>query len=168
MSSVTVDGIVEITKGERYYPPDSEKKSLHVHYKSIIQTASGELSFSLLIKFWLLIIIEGVSLPVIIRRYTPSQQPILMDETVAYIRGSLHAPINDTAMIDCNQAFVTALGIPTDPGYQDRCFDMLCLYVYAIGQVTTHADLSDDGVSRSFNIAVNDYVMDDIKNCTLK
>ena len=46
MSSVTVDGIIEITKGERYYPPEpekkSEKKSLHVHYKSVIQTASGE------------------------------------------------------------------------------------------------------------------------------
>ena len=116
----------------------------------------------------MLIIIEGVSLPVIIRRYTPSQQPILMDETVAYIRGSLHVPVNDTAMIDCNQAFVTAPGIPTDPGYQDCCFDMPCLYVYAIGQVTTHADLSDDGVSWSFNISVNNYVMDDIKHCTLK
>ena len=102
------------------------------------------------------------------RRYTPSQQPILADETVTHIRGSLHAPVNDMAMIDCNQSFVTAPGIPTDPSYQDRCFDMLCLYVYTIRKVTSHADLSDDGVSWSFNITVNDYVMDDIKHCTLK
>ena len=46
MSSVTVDGIIEITKGTCYYPPKLEKKlekkSLHVHYKSVIQTASGK------------------------------------------------------------------------------------------------------------------------------
>ena len=71
-------------------------------------------------------------------------------------------------MIDCNQTFVTAPGVPTDPGYQDRCFDLPCLFVYAIGQVTSHVGLTDDGVSRSFNIAVSDYMMDGIKHCTLK
>ena len=111
---------------------------------------------------------EGTSVPVIIRRYTPSQDPILLDETVVLIRGSLHAPANDVAMIECNQTFVPCPGKPTDEGYQDGCFDIPCLYVYAIGQVTSHADLMDDGTSRSFNIAVSDWIMGEMKQCTLK
>ena len=40
MSSITVDGIVEIAMGKRYLPPNppTGAKSLHIHY---IQTASG-------------------------------------------------------------------------------------------------------------------------------
>ena len=61
----------------------------------------------------------GVSLVVTIRKYTLAQDPILPSETVVYIRGALHAPTNDVALIDCNQTFVTGPGKPTNGGYQD-------------------------------------------------
>ena len=52
MSSITVDGIVAISKGERYLPPKAPAgtKSLHVHYNSVIQTASGKLSMTFYLK----------------------------------------------------------------------------------------------------------------------
>lgn len=45
MSSITVDGIVEIAMGKRYLPPNppAGAKSLHIHYTSTIQTANGTL-----------------------------------------------------------------------------------------------------------------------------
>ena len=78
------------------------------------------------------------------------QDPILPNETVIYIRGALHTPTNDVALIGCNQTFVTCPGKPTNGGYQDGVFDMPDLYVYAIGQVTSHADLMDIGVVMFF------------------
>ena len=52
MSSITVDGIVAISKGEWYLPPKAPTgtKSLHIHYNSVIQTASGKLSMTFYLK----------------------------------------------------------------------------------------------------------------------
>ena len=68
MSSVTVDSIVAITQGEHYLPPKAPVgvKSLHIHYKSIIQMASGDFLFfeGVVNCFW------GVSLLVTLCWYT--------------------------------------------------------------------------------------------------
>ena len=110
--------IVEITMGIRYLPPNPPvgAKSLHIHYNSTIQVVRFNVSWVIIhAKVW-----GGVSLAVTIRKYIPAQDPILPNETVVYIRGALHAPTNDLALIDCNQTFVTCPGKPTDDGYQDR------------------------------------------------
>lgn len=54
-----------------------------------------------------------------LQKYAPTQDVILPDEMVVFIRGVLHAPPNDVAFIDCNQTFAVSPGDPTTDGYQD-------------------------------------------------
>ena len=108
-----------------------------------------------------------MSVPVTLRKYAPQQDSVLPDETVVFIRGALNAPANEPAFIDCNQGFIVHSGDPKDEGYQEGIFDMY-LHVYAIGQVISHVELQDDSASRAFNLAVSEWIVDEIKHFTIK
>ena len=62
------------------------------------------------------------------------QDLILSDETVAFIRGVLHAPANKPAFFDCKSDVAVSVspGDPTIDGYQDCVFDLPCLHVNTI------------------------------------
>jgi len=85
-----------------------------------------------------------------------------------FIRGGLYAPANDAPFIDCNQNFVVCPGDPKMDSYQDQVFDMPCLHISVIGQIISNVDLLEDGVSRTFNIAVSEWIVDKIKPFTIK
>ena len=100
--------------------------------------------------------------------YSPAQDAILRDHTIAFVIGALHAPAGSPAFIDANQRFIPFSGDPRKEGYEKGVLDMPYLHVVAIGEVLDQADIVDDDTGRSFNIAVSEYVLDGFKPFELK
>ena len=100
--------------------------------------------------------------------YSPAQEDILRDNTIVFVIGALHTPAGNTAMIDANQRLIPFASDPAHDDYEKSVLDQPYLHVVAIGKVTSHTNLADDDTTRSFNIAVSEWVINSIKPCTLK
>lgn len=167
MSSATVSGVLAVTNGKRVASTNSNNvKTWHAHYATTLQTPTGMHSASPF--FPCLICWAGDSVPATVRTYAPAQEVLHPDDTILAMIGSLHAPPGAAATIDANQLFTPFPGNPNDSDYEDHIPDTPYLHVKAIGQVMNKADLLPDGTSRSFNIAVSEWVQDGPKKFLIK
>ena len=119
------------------------------------------------VEFISLIFLDN-SVPVAVRVYCSAQDSILCDNTIVFVIGALNAPPGITAFIDANQCFIPFAGDSLDDDYKKMVLNMPYLHVFAIGKVLSQADLANDGMARCFDIAVSEWVLDGMKQFTLK
>jgi hypothetical protein len=112
----------------------------HAHYATTIQCADGN------------------TIPADLRIYSPMNDVLHADDTVAFIYARAHLPNNSPALLDASH-IVACPGDPTDNDYEDSVPDLPHPFVIALGHVTGRASHSANG-SRLFPIATSEYVRD--------
>ena len=119
----------------------------HAHYTTTIQCA------------------DGSTLPANVRIYSPMNDVLHADNTIAFVYALAHIPINSIVVMDASHV----LPFPGDPqtdSYEDSVPNLPNPFVIALGHVSGNASHLPEG-SRMFPILVSEYVRDNTQLCTL-
>jgi hypothetical protein len=154
MSTLLLTGFLGVANGRREMTsrPGRERKEVricHVHYTTSLQC------------------IDGSALAAELRVYTASAtEPILPDNTVAYVVAKCHFPIHEVALLD---AFYLAKvpGDVNDERYEDHVPDIPIPFVFGVGQVAGEVPMSSP-VLKCVAVSVSEYVRDEVKHCDVQ
>jgi hypothetical protein len=112
----------------------------HAHYTTSVQCA------------------DGTSLPANIRIYSPMNDILHAENTIALVYARAHITNDSTVLMDASH-IIPCPGNPDDDSYQDSVPDLPNPFVIALGHVSGRASHLPDG-SRTFPLAVSEYVRD--------
>ena len=165
MSSCTIVGFFELTHGIRTCT-DIKKAdgttfaTWHVYYDTSV------------------ICSDSVSLPAELRKYSPPKEPILANDTVAFVVAKLNVPQaagkeSKDSDPQTGNVLLEALhivpipGDPTVDSYQAHLPDFVRPLIFALGTIAANPEGPADGVV-TFPLAVFDFVRGGMKECTLR
>ena len=165
MSSCTIVGFFELTHGIRTRT-DIKKAdgttlaTWHVYYDTSV------------------ICSDSVSLPAELHKYSPPKEPILANDTVAFVVAKLNIPQAagkeskdpepQTGNVLLEALHVVPIpGDPTVDGYQAHLPDFIRPLIFALGTIAANPEGPADGVV-IFPLAVFDFVRGGMKECTLR
>ncbi|KAH7907760.1 hypothetical protein BJ138DRAFT_1014023 [Hygrophoropsis aurantiaca] len=151
MSSLTMFGFLALGAGRRVMSikPGSSSKTWHCFYASVVQLSSGQ------------------SLPAEIRAYSPFNDVVHPDNTVAFIVAKAHFPAHDTLLLDAYH-IIPVPGNPSDDSYDNHLPDCPHPFVLGIGSVPVKTDVLADGVSKAFEVITSEYVRDSVKSTSVQ
>ncbi|KIO03560.1 hypothetical protein M404DRAFT_145747 [Pisolithus tinctorius Marx 270] len=144
MSTTTVVGFFALLGGHRVQSTrgGNGAKTYHCFYDSTVQCTSS------------------VVFPVQLRVYSPFNDMLLVDDSVAYVIARAYIPSSiphDPILLEA----VDLAAVPGDPSseeYEATIPDSPCPYIFSIGSVTTWATSLPDGVTKAFSVMSSDFV----------
>src|SRR5882762_8260072 len=148
MSSLAFMGFFCLAEGRRVMTTRANNTRIwHAHYTTTIQCA------------------DGSTLPANVRIYSPMNDVLHADNTIAFVYALAHIPTNSIVVMDASHV----LPFPGDPltdSYEDSVPNLPNPFVIALGHVSGNASHLPEG-SRTFPILVSEYVRDNTQLCTL-
>ncbi|KAH7904539.1 hypothetical protein BJ138DRAFT_1019010 [Hygrophoropsis aurantiaca] len=151
MSSLTLFGFLCLAAGRRLQTtkPGSPSKTYHAFYATALQSASGS------------------SVSAEIRVYSPFNDTILPDNTVAFVVAKAFFPNNDTVLLDASHV-IPMPGDPSSDDYDNFLPDCPYPFLIGLGSVPSKFELLPDGVSKTFNVISSDFIRDGVKSSTIQ
>lgn len=148
MSSFTLIGFFALTGGKRLVSAKSSK-TYYCFYTTTIQCSAG------------------IDVPAEIRVYSPYNDVPHPDDTIAFVIARAFCPPNDTAHLDAYH-LVPVPGNPTESEYQSqRVPDYPYPFASGVGPVLG-TEILPDSTTKTFSVAVSDYVRDGTKSSTVQ
>jgi hypothetical protein len=148
MSSLALMGFFGLAEGKRVMTTRPNNTRIwHAHYTTTVQCT------------------DGSSLPANVRIYSPMNDVLHPDDTVAFIYARAHISASSTVVMDASHV-VPVPGNALDDSYEDSVPNLPNPFVIALGHVSGKASHLPDG-SRTFPIAVSEYVRDSTQLCAI-
>lgn len=99
----------------------------------------------------------GVDIPADIHIYSPYNDVVLPDDTIAFIVARAFCPPNETAFLDAYH-LIPVPGNPTETEYQSQRVPD-CPYPFALGVgAVSGTEVLADSVTKAFSVVVSDYI----------
>lgn len=150
MSSFTVFGFFGLAGAERVATTRPTGKDVwHCLYTTSLQCSSG------------------IQIPAKICIYSPFNDVIHPDHTIAFIIAKAFCPPNEIALLDAYHIFPVP-GNPGDEDYELLAPDCPHPFVTGIGTVSGRAEVLADGATKVFSVIVNEYVRDSVRTSTVQ
>ena len=109
----------------------------------------------------------GVDIPADIHIYSPYNDVVLPDDTIAFVVARAFCPPNETAFLDAYH-LIPVPGNPTETEYQSQRVPD-CPYPFALGVgAVSGTEVLADSVTKAFSVVVSDYVRDGMKSSTVQ
>ena len=139
MSSFAFMGFFCLAQGKRVMTMRSNNSRIwHAHYTTSIQCA------------------DGTAYPTDIRIYSPMNDVLHTDNTIAFVYARAHMPLNAPAILDASH-IVPCPGDVQNDSYEDFIPDMPNPFIIVLGQVNGKGSHLPDG-SRTFPMTVSKYI----------
>jgi hypothetical protein len=119
----------------------------HAHYTTTVQCA------------------DGSSLPANLRIYSPMNDILHSDNTVAFVYARAHIASTSLVLMDASHV-IPFPGDPLSDSYGDSVPNLPNPFVIALGHVSGKASHLPDG-SRTFPLALSEYVRDSTQVCAI-
>ncbi|KDQ49074.1 hypothetical protein JAAARDRAFT_143925 [Jaapia argillacea MUCL 33604] len=151
MSSLTMIGFLALCAGRctMALKPGSPVKVFHCLYTTAVQCSSGDL------------------LPAKLHAYSPPNDTILPDNTVAFVIAKVFAPPN--ADIILNAIHVVPLpGNPNNDDYESHIPDVPHPFFLGLGSAQGLQETLADGKLRGFTVLLSDYVRESVKQFNIQ
>ncbi|KAH7919836.1 hypothetical protein BV22DRAFT_996804, partial [Leucogyrophana mollusca] len=143
----TLFGFLCLAAGRRLNTtkPGAPSKTYHAFYATALQCSSGS------------------SVPAEIRVYSPFNDIVHPDNTVAFVVAKAYFPNNDTVLLDASHV-IAMPGNPASEDYEASLPDCAVPFLLALGSVPSKFELLPDGVSKAFNVVGSDFIRDGVKS----
>ena len=142
MSSFTIIGFFALASGRRLQTvkPGTAIRTWHAHYTTTIQC------------------INPPYLPADLRIYSPINDVLHPDNTIAFVVARVHVPQTGNVLLDALR-IVPCPGDPSQDSYDDTVPNFQFPMVYGLGIVSTPHETLPNG-STAFSVALTEYVRD--------
>jgi hypothetical protein len=141
MSSFTLFGFFCLAEGRRVLTTRANNTRIwHAHYTTTVQCA------------------DGTFLPANIRIYSPMNDVLHVENTIALVYARAHITNDSTVLMDASH-IIPCPGNADDDAHQDSVPDLPNPFIFTLGNVCGRASHLPDG-SRTFPLAVSEYVRD--------
>lgn len=148
--SFTVFGFFGLAGAERVSTTRSSGKEIwHRVYTTSLQCSSG------------------IHIPAKLRIYSPFNDIVHADNTIAFVVAKAFCPPNETALLDAYHIFPVP-GNPADEDYESLAPDCPHPFVTGVGTVSGRAEVLADGVTKVFSVILNEYVRDSVRISTVQ
>ncbi|KAI6146724.1 hypothetical protein BKA82DRAFT_29428 [Pisolithus tinctorius] len=153
MSMTTVVGFFALSGGRHVQSTrgGNGAKTYHCFYNTAVQCTSG------------------VVFPAQLRVYSPFNDTLLTDDTVAYVIARAYIPSSiprDPILLEAAD-LAAVPGDPSSEEYEATIPDSPCPYIFGIGSVTTRATSLPDGVTKAFSVMSSDFGRDATMSSTV-
>ena len=142
MSSFTIIGFFALASGHHLQTvkPGTAIRTWHAHYTTIIQC------------------INPPYLPADLRIYSPINDVLHPDNTIAFVVARVHVPQTGNVLLDVLR-IVPCPGDPSQDSYDDTVPNFQFPMVYGLGIVSTPHETLPNG-STAFSVVLTEYVRD--------
>jgi hypothetical protein len=150
MSSFTILGFFALASGHcvQTQKPGTSARTWHAHYATVIQR------------------ITPPYVPADLRIYSPINDILHPDNTIAFVVACVHIPRTGDILLDALH-IVPCPGNPSDDSYDDSVPDFQFPMVYGLGVVSSPHESLPNG-STAFSVALTEYVRDANQQSTVQ
>ena len=149
--SFSVIGFLGLANAERVASSKPNGKEVwHCFYTTTLQCSSG------------------IDIPAKIRIYSPFNDVVHVNDTVAYVIARAFCPPNKPVLLDTYHIFPVPGNPANGAEYKSRVPDCPHPFVSGIGIVSGRAKVLADGVTKFFPVVVSDYVQESKKVSTVQ
>jgi hypothetical protein len=150
MSSFTIIGFFALASGRRKQTlkPGTTTRTWHAHYNTTIQCITPPYA------------------PADLRIYSPINDILHPDNTIAFVIARVHVPRNGDILLDALH-IVPCPGDPSDDSYDDTVPNFQFPMVYGLGIVSSPHETFPNG-SAAFSVALTEYVRDTGQQSTVQ
>ncbi|KIJ57953.1 hypothetical protein HYDPIDRAFT_72782, partial [Hydnomerulius pinastri MD-312] len=146
----TVFGFFGVAAGRRVtsQKPGASTKTYHCFYSTALHCTSG------------------VSFPAELRVYSPFNDSVLPDNTVAFVIAKAHFPggiPKENVLLEASHV-IPLPGDPSSDTYENSLPDSPYPFVAGLGSVPSRTETLADGVSKGFTVVSSDFVRDSMKS----
>ncbi|KIJ12187.1 hypothetical protein PAXINDRAFT_14959 [Paxillus involutus ATCC 200175] len=151
MSSITMFGFFGLAAGCRVssQKPGASTKSYHCFYTTALQCTSG------------------VALPAELRVYSPFNDTVLEDNTVAFVVAKVHFPKNESVLLEVSHV-IPLPGDPSSDDYDNNLPNCPYPFIIGIGSVPSRYETLSDGVSKAFNVVSSEFIRDSLRTSMVR
>ncbi|KAF8834996.1 hypothetical protein BDN67DRAFT_913797 [Paxillus ammoniavirescens] len=151
MSSITIFGFFRLAAGRRVasQKPGASTKSYHCFYTTALQCSSG------------------VALPAELRVYSPFNDTMLEDNTVAFVVAKAHFPRNESVLLEASHV-VPLPGDPSSDEYDNNLPNSPYPFIIGLSSVPSRFETLSDRVSKAFNVVSSEFVHDGLKTSSVQ
>ena len=151
MSSFSVIGFLGLANAECIASPRPNGREVwHCFYATTLQCSSG------------------IEIPAKICIYSPFNDVVHMNNTVAFVIAKAFCPPNDLVLLDAYHIFPVPGNPADEEEYESRAPDCPHPFMSGIGIVSGRAEVLADGITKIFPVVVNEYVRDSVKTSTVQ
>ena len=146
MSSLLVVGFFALASGRRLAitKPGAKSKTWYCYYSTTIQTSSGNI------------------LPADLRIYSPMNDVVHPDNSVAFVIAKAYIPPNDTTFLDALHLAICP-GDPSSDSYEESLPDCPYPWIFGVGHVPSKAETLTDN-TKIFPVSHTEYVRESSRN----
>jgi hypothetical protein len=149
MSTFTVVGFLALAQGRRVMStrPGGTTRTWHAFYVTSVQCA------------------DSSALPGELRIYSPMNDVLHPDHTIAFVHARAHITANGHVQLDASH-LIRFPGDPEDESYENSIPDFPYPLIIALGNVSSRHSHTPNG-SRVFPMSVSDYVRDSVQSSNI-
>ena len=140
MSSFTILGFFALASGRRVQTtkPGTHKQTYHAHYTTTIQC------------------INSLYLPADLRIYSPMNDVLHPDDTIAFVVARIHVPRSGNILLDAIR-IVPCPGDPSHEYYEETVPNFQFPMIYRLGVVSSLPEMLPNN-STAFSVTLTEYV----------